>query len=176
MRGFVVLDVPIVYLPNGVTLRACCRFGGTNISSAQLAQLYPPSDYSARAGASPAWWAVAQIFTDSQMLCPSHQAAGWFTAGGNANVYVYYFVHVLWAIEHVLDQLKPTGCCHARCARQLLPAQVLLILARSVSLAFPPYLFLALSARYRSYFISTLRCGAMAKQACRSSGSVTGRK
>lgn len=83
-----------------------------------IIDMYPVSDYKAHDGATAAWWASTQIFTDSQMLCPSHQAAGWFTAGGNSNAWVYYYNHVLWAIEHIVDPLvKPLECCHARCVR-----------------------------------------------------------
>jgi hypothetical protein len=79
-----------------------------------LQELYPSADFTSHDGASPEWWAVSQIFTDSQMVCPSHQSAGWFNAGGMTKAYVYYFNHVLWAIEHVLDYIKPMECCHAR--------------------------------------------------------------
>jgi carboxylesterase type B len=112
-------------------------FNGTNMSGPILS-MYPVSDFHEhdhRASAS--WWALTQIFTDSQvmipplhpatttttppmylslvqMLCPSHQAAGWMTSGGNPHAFVYYYTHVLWAIEHLVDYFKPLECSHAR--------------------------------------------------------------
>jgi para-nitrobenzyl esterase len=61
------------------------------------------------------WWALTNILTDSCMLCPGIAMSRGLTAASVRNgapVFTYYYTHVLWVIEYVVDLFKPLGCFH----------------------------------------------------------------
>lgn len=75
-----------------------------------IAAAYPPGAY-----ASP-WWAISAVMGDSQMVCPGKAAGAALTnpatRPGAPPVFVYYYTHVLWLIEYIVDLFKPLGCFH----------------------------------------------------------------
>lgn len=86
---------------------------GANITSL-IQPAYPPANYP-----SP-WWALANVMTDSLILCPSQKTAVTLArqAGRQSPVFVYQYEHILELIAIVMDPIRMMACTHGT---ELLP-------------------------------------------------------
>lgn len=77
----------------------------------QIAAEYPASEFSTP------WWGISAILGDAMMVCPAVRNGAILTNPSvyptrKSPVFVYYYTHIFWVIEYIVDLFKPLGCFH----------------------------------------------------------------